>query len=227
MKQRSKRLTIFFGLPLLFLALNYPWTSAALAWVSNAEPCPTALINTAKKRLIPLFGSIKANPIIHCQPATIKGAPGMVNFAPFLPEMLTLRHHGLNEDVIAHEYVHVELSRRLGFFPRFLHIPTWFDEGLAMQADHRPDYSETALKKYLAAKRIRNNTLDHIAKASGFFHKGKQGKYHYALSRCVVQKWLQDQNGQQPLDLIKTIGWFARFPKALFTPYQQACMTAL
>lgn len=47
---------------------------------------------------------------------------------------------GRNLDVVAHELMHAELAERVGYWRRFTQIPTWFDEGLAMQVDFRPNY---------------------------------------------------------------------------------------
>ena len=229
MTRISKSVYSLLAIILMFFAINYQWTKAAYAWSINSEPCPTALIEKAKKRLIPLFGSISSAPLINCQGQTENPpiAPGYVNFAPFLPEIITLNFHGRSEDVIAHEYAHAELSTRLGFFPRLLHIPIWFDEGLAMQVDLRSDYSETALLSYLNNNTIKPHKLLHIASVSGFFQKGVQGKYHYALSRCVVRQWLRAGKNQQPRDLIKTIGWFGQFPYPQFDQYEKFCMKGI
>jgi len=48
---------------------------------------------------------------------------------------------GQNVDVVAHELMHAELHHRVGSLQRFLQVPTWFDEGVAMQVDDRPKYA--------------------------------------------------------------------------------------
>jgi hypothetical protein len=53
---------------------------------------------------------------------------------------------GMDLDIIAHEYSHGEFVNRIGFYNRTFKIPTWFDEGLAMQNDYRDYYSEDTLK---------------------------------------------------------------------------------
>lgn len=47
---------------------------------------------------------------------------------------------GQNVDVVAHELMHAEIHHRLGYLTRFLQLPIWFDEGVAMQLDTRPRY---------------------------------------------------------------------------------------
>lgn len=47
---------------------------------------------------------------------------------------------GRNVDVVAHELMHAEIADRIGVRAKFADLPTWFDEGLAMQVDFRPEY---------------------------------------------------------------------------------------
>ena len=49
--------------------------------------------------------------------------------------------NGQNIDVIAHELMHAETEYRVGYWRRWLELPIWFDEGLAMQVDHRERYN--------------------------------------------------------------------------------------
>lgn len=47
---------------------------------------------------------------------------------------------GHNLDVVAHELMHAELAERVGYWQRLTDIPTWFDEGVAMQVDLRSKF---------------------------------------------------------------------------------------
>ncbi|MFO0594614.1 MAG: hypothetical protein U0228_04905 [Myxococcaceae bacterium] len=53
---------------------------------------------------------------------------------------------GLNADVITHELAHAELFARLGWWRNLVAMPVWFDEGLAMQFDHRERYGAEAYR---------------------------------------------------------------------------------
>ncbi len=176
---------------LLALILNYRWVHAASATLL-AEPCDPTLQIQAQQRVAELFGTTQSQPLIHCLTQPTLGIwlnHGTTNFAPMLPAVVLIGPKGNNVDVLAHEWVHAETSHRLGFLQRSFGLPTWIDEGLAMQADHRSDYNQTALLKYKQqpglvlpeAKRISN---------SDFFVASTQGKLHYALSRCAVAGWL-------------------------------------
>jgi hypothetical protein len=47
---------------------------------------------------------------------------------------------GQNPEVVAHELMHAELADRVGSRRRITAIPVWFDEGIAMQVDFRPQF---------------------------------------------------------------------------------------
>lgn len=47
---------------------------------------------------------------------------------------------GKNIDVVAHELMHAEIAAQVGYWNRLTQLPVWFDEGLAMQVDFRPQY---------------------------------------------------------------------------------------
>lgn len=47
---------------------------------------------------------------------------------------------GQNIDVVAHELMHAEIAAQVGYWNRLTRLPVWFDEGLAMQVDFRPQY---------------------------------------------------------------------------------------
>lgn len=59
---------------------------------------------------------------------------------------VVISREGVDLDIISHELSHTELFERIGIFNRATKIPVWFDEGLAMQVDHRPYYSVDTLR---------------------------------------------------------------------------------
>lgn len=90
---------------------------------------------------------------------------------------------GANVDVVAHELVHAGVFDRVGPWVRMMQIPVWFDEGLAMQVDHRdryalPDNPDTAYVRHL------NSPAD-------FFVSDQQSlSCHYASAKVEVARWL-------------------------------------
>lgn len=65
---------------------------------------------------------------------------------------IVLNADGLNEDVIAHEMCHIELMTRLGWWNVKTGIPTWLDEGLALQVDDRFVGEKDSIQRYIDYK---------------------------------------------------------------------------
>jgi len=63
-----------------------------------------------------------------------------------LGSYVVISKQGVNLDIISHEISHAELYERIGFYNWSFKIPRWFDEGLAMQNDHRSYFSEDTFK---------------------------------------------------------------------------------
>lgn len=102
---------------------------------------------------------------------------------------VVINHNGVDLDIISHELSHLELYARIGLINRFLEIPVWFDEGLAMQVDHRSYYSIDALQ------RLSNNfkNLPNVQKMKDYntFGSGTREEVmmNYRASKYVISKW--------------------------------------
>lgn len=94
----------------------------------------------------------------------------------------------INLDMISHELLHTELTAKAGYFKMINKIPVWFDEGVAMQVDYRPEFSE---EKYLQVKDSLGYTIE-LAKISApnQFYKDNH-YYHFLQSRHEVDSWLK------------------------------------
>jgi hypothetical protein len=93
---------------------------------------------------------------------------------------------GRSTDVVADELVHAELQWRVGFWGRLTKIPTWFDEGLAMQVDDRPNYdlpNATQAEEMDLAR-----SLD--TRSKFFAGSDEQLTHHYALAKAEVTQWV-------------------------------------
>ncbi len=112
-----------------------------------------SLISKAEHRVDSFWKGTKSNPtIIYCESEEDYkkfGGPFMTPAAAILTlkSFVILSNDGVDIDIISHEISHTELAARIGFIDRQMKIPTWFDEGLAMQVDHRSHYSLDSLKK--------------------------------------------------------------------------------
>ena len=182
---------------ILFLAVaaNYNWVHAAIVYGASTGTCDTDKLAAAKLRVQSLFGSVESDPWIRCleQPTLGLGhIIGTTHFAPGLPAVIILSSEGNHLDVIAHEWAHAEYARRVGGLYRTYAVPTWFDEGLAMQVDHRKSYDLSVV-----ASLSEKYALGEVEKVGGFFQPGEQGRFHYAWARCAVSTWLMNHTWKE------------------------------
>jgi hypothetical protein len=104
-----------------------------------------ALLGDARSRITAAFGAPEAKPIV----VFFSRSEGIGLFklnsyasAQFVGHRacLFIGRDGQSVDVVAHELMHSELHHRVGAWQRMVNVPTWFDEGVAMQVDHRSRY---------------------------------------------------------------------------------------
>lgn len=91
--------------------------------------------------------------------------------------------HGRSVDVVAHELMHAEISERIGAWARMTQLPTWFDEGLAMQVDFREKYS---LTRDASSAYIRNARYP----SQFFVENDDELTRNYAAARVQVAEWV-------------------------------------
>ena len=90
-------------------------------------------------------------------------------------------------DVVAHEFLHREISDRIGFWRMETQVPAWFNEGLAMQVDYRVKYeldNQAPSEMNIAGVR----ELESVNQ----FNQGNDAQVtqHYALAKAEVAAWL-------------------------------------
>ena len=176
------------------------------------------LSHDARARIEAAFGAAEAKPVV----IFFNGPEG---FGPFRlngygsTQMIGGRScvligpQGQNVDVVAHELMHAELHARTGYLAYFLQVPTWFDEGVAMQVDHRPAY---ALSPQASAKAGYVRALTTSAAFADADEKGLTR--NYASAKAVVAGWVANagQASLYPrLDRLKSGQPFAEvFPES-------------
>ncbi|TAH08764.1 MAG: hypothetical protein EAZ14_09320 [Runella slithyformis] len=134
---------------------------------------------------------------------------------PWGESFIVLNLEGLNTDVIAHEMCHDELFNRLGWWTTKRQIPQWFNEGLALMADHRFVATTDSIQRYIDYKdellyrshggQIALNLPD-IATTSRFF--GGDEAYQmlaYMTAATEVARWLSLVGKQQVRVLVQEI----------------------
>lgn len=196
----------------LFFGLNFGWTHAALAsLVTTDSKCSSELETGARRRVAELFGDVRATPRFVCLNEPRLGlnvSHGTARFAPFLPTVIVLGPNGHVTDVAAHEFAHAEIAVRTSALLRTYVLPTWFDEGLAMQLDKRSDYSFASLAEHIQTGRLDGTGLADLRWPSGFFRNDEKGKAHYAFAKCVVGRWMQRADKSNLNATLATVTWW-------------------
>jgi hypothetical protein len=150
------------------------------------------LTRDARARIEGTFGAVESKPIVAFfdQPNGFGpfklNAYGSTQFIGSRACVL-VGPKGQNQDVLAHELMHAEIHHRVGYLKRFLQLPTWFDEGLAMQVDYRPRYT-------LAPQDAQKTTYVRELTTSSAFFKGDDQALtkNYASAKYEVASWLSE-----------------------------------
>ena len=154
-----------------------------------------SLINQASIRIDYFWGQKTSNPkFIYCdkhddfEKYCYNPSVPAVTYSK-LGAVIVLSADAMDLDIIAHEFSHAEFYNRIGFYNWTFKIPTWFDEGLAMQNDYRDYYSDDTLK----AKSDNFKNLPGIKnfKSGGQFLTGSHDQImlNYMTAKHEVKNW--------------------------------------
>ncbi len=102
---------------------------------------------------------------------------------------------GQNIDVVAHELMHQELLERVGSWRMLTQVPVWFDEGVAMQVDFRPQYT---LAKEAGGAPSTGGVRELTSVSQFNLGNDEQITQHYAFAKTEVSQWL-DHVGRHDL----------------------------
>ena len=170
------------------------------------------LLAAGKARVAKVYGSYRAQPVV------IVGSD-MTRLAPFTRNRFACTHYflggasvvvgpaGQNIDVVSHELAHAELFERIGWWQMLSNMPTWFDEGLAMQFDERADYSEAQYEALVASGHL--TRLESIATGGTFF--SANAKEHYVQVKHDVAERLKRVGPRAVLELVEQVSEGRRF----------------
>ena len=174
------------------------------------------MIQLAEKRTGEFWGKKTVSPkYIYCQTDAEFHVFGGNLIAPALTQRklgayIVIHPSGVDLDVISHELCHAELFQRIGFF-RTLQIPSWFDEGLAMQVDYRDYFSEERQK--MLADSVPEIAPVRELKTGYQFQSGnsKVVSLHYIMAKYEVKKWVSQE---KLLEFVQVINEGEGFEKA-------------
>lgn len=148
------------------------------------------LLGAARQRIAETFGTPQAEPIMVFFNRTDGFGPFRLNAVgstQFIGQRacVMMGPMGQNVDAVAHELMHAEIQHRAGALKRWLQLPTWFDEGVAMQVDYRPRYALPADDQPYAGQVRQLNSY------AAFFSGEEQTVVrHYARARYEAAHWL-------------------------------------
>jgi hypothetical protein len=106
---------------------------------------------------------------------------------------VVIGREGWNVDVVAHEWTHAALFERLGAWNRAW-LPTWFDEGVAMQVDDREPYQGAP-----ADENVRQ-----LTRAGLFFTEPLTA--HYAGAKALVAAWRGRLSAHEWVEALTRLG---------------------
>ncbi len=156
------------------------------------------LKNIAEKKAIGFWGNniLLDYKLIYCNSEKEYNKYGQGNGTPAcayckMGSYVVVSMDGLDSSIIAHELSHCILYNNIGFYNLNFKIPTWFNEGLAMQIDDRDYYSIDSL---MAKKDAGIKLPDvKIFESNEQFLSGNHAEVmlNYATAKYTVSEWLK------------------------------------
>ena len=120
---------------------------------------------------------------------------------PFKTDYITLSDEYLNLDITAHEITHAELHHRLTANAR-KRIPTWFDEGLAVQNDYREQYSEENWIEQTDSGKTATALEDMDEPSEFYAGEAEDRRFRYMRAKHEVAGWMAEHGQAGLLELI-------------------------
>ena len=139
---------------------------------------------------------------------TRSGCCGYVSVYP-----IRLSDEYLELDILAHEITHAELRTRLSAEAQ-KRIPTWFDEGIALQNDYREKYSEA---QWITQTDNGKNAValeDMDTPAEFYAGKAEDRRFRYLNAKHELDVWMTTHGQHGLLELLDRLNGGADFTTA-------------
>ena len=166
-------------------------------------------IDSAKERVKDFFGDLcclEDTVIIICDDDLLLSRLGgdhdtKTCYFPAKKHYISVSDEYFNVDILAHELTHAELHTRLSESAQ-KKIPTWFDEGIALQNDYREQYSfETWVKQ--TDNGSHTVALEDMDEASEFYAGTVEDRrFRYLNAKHEVDGWMETHKRQGLMELI-------------------------
>jgi len=181
------------------------------------------LIDEAKLRVADFFGSLTCpdhTVIIICDDekllAKLGGDHDTHHFSTLVPvkrSYVSVSTEYLTIDVLAHELTHAEMFERLSG-KAFRRVPTWFNEGIALQNDYREQYGLEAWAEQ--TDNGKNNVAQEDMDTASEFYSGtkEDRRFRYLNAKHDVAEWLEKHGLQDFMALIDRLNGGENFSAA-------------
>ena len=208
----------FFQLTAIGYRMTIPYSSAFSEIADNVYinteysgdmEKTVGLIDAAKERVKEFFGDLRCldeTVIIICDDdrllSKLGGDHDTKNLCfPAEKHYISVSDEYLSVDVLAHELTHAELHTRLSVSAQ-KKMPTWFDEGIALQNDYREQYGFEAW-----AEQTDNGShtvaLEDMDEASEFYAGTvEERRFRYLNAKYELSGWMEKNKRQGLLELI-------------------------
>ena len=182
----------------------------------------THLIDEAKSRVKDFYGSLTCpdhTVIIICDDEKLLAKLGgdhdthHITLFPVKRSYVSVSTEYLTVDVLAHELTHAELYERLSG-KAFRRVPTWFNEGIALQNDYREQYGPEAWAEQTDNGK---NIVAHedMDTAAEFYSGTKEDRrFRYLNAKHDVVEWLEKHGLQGFMALIDRLNGGEAFSAA-------------
>ena len=179
------------------------------------------MIEQAKNRVRTFFGGLLFQDetiFIICDDEKLTRKLGedhgtVIFYFPSETHYICISDEYLELDILAHEITHAELHTRLSAEAQKA-IPTWFDEGLALQNDYRESYSEA---QWIAQTDNGKNTValeDMDTPAEFYAGEVEDRRFRYLNAKHELDVWMTSHGQQGLLELLEKLNDGADFTTA-------------
>ncbi len=170
------------------------------------------LIDSAKERVKDFFGDLRCledTVMIVCDDARLLSKLGgdhdtKITHFPAEKNYISVSDEYLNIDILAHELTHAELHTRLSVSAQ-KRIPTWFDEGIALQNDYREQYGQETWVEQ-TDNGAQTVAIEDMDEASEFYAgTAEDRRFRYLNAKHEVSGWMATHQRQGLMELIDSL----------------------
>ena len=179
------------------------------------------MIEQAKDRVRTFFGDVSFQNetiFIICDDEKLTRKLGedhgtVIFYFPSETHYICISDEYLELDILAHEITHAELHTRLSAEAQKA-IPTWFDEGIALQNDYREKYSEAQWTQQTDNGKNAVALEDMDTPAEFYAGEAEDRRFRYLNAKHELDVWTTSHGQQGLLELLDRLNGGADFNTA-------------